>query len=141
MLYGGYVFVLLSVAFFYLFVCVDEHGTGFMAKSKRFFWFTLPELLKKAAGKICGRRFVMMIERFAHYICHEPNPVVQIIYFICAFGGFYIYVTEGFVHMPNPRVGEIHKYTGTALMLACYASYFMACWVDPGRIDKNTERS
>lgn len=112
-----------------------------MAKMKVFFWKTMPDFLKKVASKICGQRFVRVIERIAHYICYEPNPFVQIIYFVCAFGGFYVYVTQGFVHIPNPRVSEYHKWTGTALMMICYASYAMACWVDPGRIDKNTERA
>ena len=141
MFQAGYVFILLSVAFLYIFVCVDEHGEGCMAKLKIFFWKTLPAFMLKAAGRICGQRFVWMIERISHYICYEPNPFVQIIYFVCAFGGFYVYVTKGFIHMPNPRVGEIHFYTGTGLMFACYASYFMACWVDPGRLDKDTDKS
>ena len=82
-----------------------------------------------------------LIERTAHYICNEPNPLVQIMYFICAFGGFYVYVTESFHLMPNPYVAWYHKYIGTVIMMLCYASYFAACWVDPGKLCNKTERA
>ena len=75
-----FVIILVSVAFLYLFVCVDEHGKGVPAKAKTFFWFTLPAFLKSVVRKICGQRFVWLIERTFRYICHEPNPLVQVIY-------------------------------------------------------------
>jgi len=90
--------------------------------------------------KICGERFVYAIDRVARYICFEPNPLVQLMYFLCAFGGFYIYVTEGFPHVPNKYLSNYHKYIGTIIMIACYASYFAACMVDPGRISKKTDK-
>jgi len=66
--------------------------------------------------------------------------MVQIVYFACAFGGFYVFVTEGFSLLPNPRVSDIHIYTGSLLMVVCYASYFAACWVDPGSLTQDTNR-
>ena len=139
--FGGYVFILLSVSFLYLFVCVDERQNGCLAKTKIFFWKTIPDAMKAVGRKICGERFVWAIERFSRYVCYEPNPLVQLIYFGCAFGGFYVYVVEGFPHIPNSRLSEVHIYLGTFIMFLCYGSYFMACWVDPGRLDKNTERA
>lgn len=141
MIFLTYAIILLSVAFLYLFVCVDERGTGVLAKLKVLFWHMLPEMLKKVARRICGHTFVTLVERLANYICHKPNPLVQIVYFICAFGGFYIYVRDGFKHLPNERLSDIHIYSGTILMIACYGSYFMACYVDPGRIDKTSGKS
>ena len=76
MIFTGYVFILLSVAFLYLFVCVDERGGGCLAKTKIVFWVKLPEMLKALARTICGERFVWLIERMARYVCHEPNPLV-----------------------------------------------------------------
>ena len=139
--FWSYLFILCSVAFFYLFVCVDERGKGCLPKTKIFFWIQLPNALKFVGRKTCGDRFVKLIERLAHYICHEPNPFVQIIYFVCAFGGFYVYVTEGFPMIPNSRLDSYHMYVGTVLMIMCYGSYFMACWVDPGQLDKHTSKS
>ena len=138
--FAGYVSILLSVAFLYCFVCVDERGTGVLAKMKVFFWVMVPNFLKKTAARLCGHRFVRIIERIAHYICNEPNPLVQLIYFVCAFGGYYVFVRDGFPLIPNPRLPTWHMYFGSILMFTCYASYFLACWVDPGRLAKDTER-
>ena len=76
MIFLGYVLVLFTVAFLYLFVCVDERGGGVLAKAKIFFWIKMPEMLKDIARKCCGERFVWLIERVARYVCHEPNPLV-----------------------------------------------------------------
>ena len=140
MLYA-FAFVLLTVSFFYLFVCVNEHGTGNLAKLKILVTQKFPGLLRAVAKRICGECFVRAIDRTAHYICFEPNPLVQLMYFACAFGGFYVYVTEGFPHIPNKYVSNYHKYTGTIIMILCYASYFAACWVDPGRISDKSKKS
>ena len=136
-----YILILVSVAFLYLFVCVDGNDSGILGSIKCFFWETLPNGLKKVAARICGETFVRVVERVARYICFEPNPLVQVIYFVCAFGGFYVYVTEGFPHIPNKRIASYHIYIGTVIMIACYTSYFMACWVDPGKIEKNSDKS
>ena len=47
-------FILFSVSFLYLFVCVDEHGGGVLAKMKIFLYKKMPENLKSIAAKICG---------------------------------------------------------------------------------------
>ena len=65
---------------------------------------------------------------------------MQIIYLICAVGGFVVYVKYGFCHIPGPYVASYHKYTGTALMFACYYSYYKACKVDPGYITNTTKK-
>ena len=130
---------LITIAFFYLFVCVDSYGTGPLPKIKRFLFETFPEGLRACGRKICGERFVNFLDASARYVCFEPNPLVQIVYFVCAFGGFYVYVEEGFPRIPNQFMDSYHKYIGTVLMLMCYTSYFMACWVDPGRMDKHVD--
>lgn len=78
------------------------------------------------------------MERFANYLCHQANPLVQVVYFFCAGGGFYVYVFYGFPHLPGKYVGEIHKVTGTIIMLLCYTAYFLACYVNPGTITTDT---
>merc|ERR1711971_623050 len=132
--------VLITVSFFYLFVCVDSYGKGPLAKMKRFLFETLPEGLRTCGRKTCGERTVNAIDALARYICFEPNPLVQVVYFICAFGGFYVYVQDGFTRVPNQYVAEYHKISGTFLMLCCYTSYFLACWVDPGTLNKDTDQ-
>ena len=135
-----YAAVLVTVSFFYLFVCVNEHADTCLARTKVVVTVKFPNALRSGAEKLCGKCFVRAIDRTAHYVCHERNPIVQIMYFACAGGGFYVYVTEGFPNMPNTNVAGYHKYTGTVIMLACYTSYFAACWVDPGKISKKSDK-
>lgn len=111
-----------------------------MAKMRNFFWDSLPNFLRSIAKKICGDCFVKAIDRTARYICYEPNPLVQIAYLVFAIGGFYIYVTEGFKHIPNAYLSTVHIYVGTILMFTCYLSYFMACYVGPGTLNKNSSK-
>jgi palmitoyltransferase len=96
-----------------------------------------PKCLRDGGRKICGDRAVGIVERMISYVCFEANPIVQIVYFACAGGGFYIYVMYGFIHVPNAYVANYHKYLGTAIMLLCYFTYFMACWVNPGTVTKD----
>ena len=76
-----------------------------------------------------------MIDRIINYLFWQKNPLVQIVYFACAFGGFYIYVEYGFIHLPGKYIDYYHVYPGSILMILCYAAYFAACWVDPGTIN------
>lgn len=75
------------------------------------------------------------------YVFQKPNPIVQIVYFICAGGGFTIYVINLFPQVPNKYMDNYHKYIGTVLMVMCYFSYYKACATDPGYFDKNTEQT
>jgi palmitoyltransferase ZDHHC4 len=128
--------VLFSLSMFYLLACVDSEAQGYLPKLKVFLFETIPAFLKKVIGRFCGKRAVWLIERFFRYVFYEPNPIVQIIYFVLAGGGFYVYVAHGFIHLPNHRVSSYHIYIGSVLMLICYASYFAACWADPGILEK-----
>jgi palmitoyltransferase len=52
-------------------------------------------------------------------------------------GGFGVYVKVGFDrYMPGPYIGDVHKTTGTIIMLLCYASFIVAVQSDPGIITK-----
>ena len=62
----------------------------------------------------------------------------MIIYLGLAIFGFYIYVRDGFSLLPGPYASNIHKYTGSALMIWCYRSYYLACTVKPGFITKSS---
>lgn len=134
-----WIFLLVLVSFIYLFVCVDSHGGGIMAKIKNFLFNTAPEGLKRGGRKVCGDRFVSAIEGLITYVCFTANPIVQILYLVLAFGGFYCYVSYGFIHLPGPHASEIHVYLGSFLMMLCYGSYFAACCVEPGQVHNKRE--
>ena len=126
---------------FYILICSDKHEAGFLSDIRKFFLETLPTFLRKVLAKVCGERIVKRLEDVYVYVVYKPNPIVQIVYALCAGGGFFIYVKYGFCHLPNAYVGSYHKITGTILMLTCYYTYYKACATDPGYISKSTEDS
>ena len=66
---------------------------------------------------------------------------MQIIYCVCAGGGFFVYVQYGFPHVPNKYLAYYHKYAGSLIVLMCYYSFYKACSTDPGYFDKNTKKA
>jgi hypothetical protein len=46
--------VLITVSFFYLFVCVDSHGKGCLAKTKYFLFTQFPDGLRWIGRKTFG---------------------------------------------------------------------------------------
>jgi hypothetical protein len=88
---------------------------------------------------VCGERVVAWIDSVWDYVLYKPNPIVIIVYLLCAVGGFYVYVVYGFVHIPNPYIASYHKTTGTLLMLLCYYTYYRACTVEPGYLNGSTD--
>lgn len=88
---------------------------------------------------MCGAWLVDSIDAVADYLCYQANPIVQVIYLVCAVGGYATYVCYGFCHIPGPYIAAHHKYAGSALMLACYYSYYKACTVQPGYITTSTK--
>ena len=132
--------VLVVVSFFYLLVCIDDRNAGCLSTLKKIMTTHLPNAIRAGGKRICGERAVGLVDRIINYICFEANPIVQLIYFACAFGGFYIYVFYGFKHVPNEYLDSYHKVIGTIIMLACYYCYFMACWVSPGHVLKDTHK-
>jgi len=57
------------------------------------------------------------------------------------FWRFYIYVFYGFHHIPNNYAAGYHKIVGTVIMMACYFTYFMACYVCPGHVTKTAPKA
>lgn len=69
------------------------------------------------------------------YVLNKPNPIVMITYLFLAVGGFYCYVTVGFMkYCPGPFIPWWHKITGSMLMISCYWSFYMASFTEPGVI-------
>ena len=87
-----------------------------------------------------GDLIIDKIEKFFHYICFEPNPIVMILYLLLAVVGFIVYVRDGFALLPCVYASNVHKYTGSALMIACYKSFYSACTVNPGYILKSNHK-
>ena len=54
----NYLAILLMISFFYLFVCVNEHGTGCLPKTKILLWRTLPNVMRGYGRRTCGEKFI-----------------------------------------------------------------------------------
>ena len=62
--------VLLVITFLYLFVCVDGHGGGCLARVKKFLFTEMPDLLRNIGRRICGNWVVDGIDAIANYLCY-----------------------------------------------------------------------
>ena len=133
--------ILTIVSFLYLCVCVDGNSGSPLAILKNFMFDTLPARLKAFGHKTCGERFVSVVLGVVDYIFYKRNPLVQIVYLLCAVGGFAVYVKFGFCHVPGPYIAGYHKITGSLLMSWCYWSYYKACTVSPGLITKTDKEA
>lgn len=131
--------LLFVITVLYLFVCVDGNSGGYLAKTKGFLFVAMPNMLRAFGRRVFGNWLVDRIDAFANYLCYQTNPVVQVIYLVCAVGGFTTYVWCGFCYMPGPFIAGYHKTTGTILMFACYYSYYKACTVEPGYITSSSK--
>ena len=131
---------LFMIAFFYCFVFIDVEGKGKRSQAKRFFYRTIPNGIKDGLRKCCGDKPVWAIERTTSYVCFEANPAIQCFYLILAVGGYYLYVTHGFKHLPNDYASDIHTYIAWPLMGSCYWSYYKACFTDAGYLRKGVEK-
>jgi len=50
--------ILCLITVLYLFVCVDGHKGGFLARAKRFLFSEMPEFLRRCGRRICGNWMV-----------------------------------------------------------------------------------
>lgn len=132
--------ILFAVSFFYCFVFVDAKGKGVPAIGKRFLYEKLPNGIKTGIRMIpFGDKVVWFLERAQNYICFEANPMIQFFYLSLAVGGYAAYVIYGFEHVPNAYVDNYHKYVSVPFILACYWSYYKACFTNPGILRKDTD--
>ena len=123
---------------FFLLMCVNPYGTGVLSRLSRFLQITLPAWASGLTDRVCGPRFAPAVTYYCSYIFKKPNPSFQIIYLLLSLGGFYIYVTYGFVFLPNPYISYSHVHYGSFLFALCLYSFYKTCSTRPGVITKNT---
>jgi hypothetical protein len=101
----------------------NEKQTGCLGKVERGFRMYL------------GHTVVDFVLGMGNWLVNKPNPAVQIFYCCVAGGGFVIYVNAAFgTYVPGPYLGGWHRYTASAVMVACYYTFYKACTVPPGVI-------
>lgn len=101
---------------------------------------TLPHFnhRKPAGEKHNTHKQTSFFKRIEDYVFGKPNPLMMIAYLILAVGGFVVYVRIGMMkYCPGPYLAGYHRITGSLLMFLCYYSYWKACTLDPGVINKD----
>lgn len=95
-------------------------------------------LTQRVLQTILGQTIYGNIAGGCDYVFYQKNPLVMMLYVVLAVGSFAVYYIIGFdKYLPGPYVGEIHRTTGTIIMVMCYASFYVAVQSDPGVITKH----
>jgi hypothetical protein len=80
---------------------------------------------------------MQMIDNIFNYICYKNHPLVQIMYLVIIFGGFYGFMRFGLMeHVPTKKISENFYYYSAAFTAWCLYTYYKTCAVDPGIITK-----
>lgn len=96
---------------------------------------------RKYGHKIIGKWGVNSINWVFNYICYKNHPLIQIMYCLIFYGGFYLYYVYGFgEHFPNSLVNYYHYYTGLACGALCAFVYIKACTTSPGAVTKENNK-
>lgn len=117
-----------------IFLYGKENGNSFFDKLYRLVCMHLPWLLKKGLEKCCGKRAPAALDAIWVYVCYTSNPLVQIFYLMVVVGGYATFVAYGYPHLPNPRLGSVHKYIGFSIFVTCLATWWKACSTNPGSV-------
>ena len=84
---------------------------AFFNRMSYFINFELFDYVKSNIKKLpFGESILNFISRTLYWIVYQPNPLLQIVYFVLVFGGFIMMVIVGYPY-PNPYMSAIHKYT------------------------------
>ena len=126
------IYLISVVAFLFILVCVDPHSDSIPSKLHRLFFVHVPGMFKRQSTRVLGESTTSKVIYYATYIFKKPNPSFQIIYLLLSVGGFLIYVAQGFSHLPNLFLSEIHIYIGTGLWLIALMFFLMSCTLGPG---------
>ena len=126
------IFLLLSLFLAYLYLCVEKNNSTLLGKIKillikviKLFSNLLPVKLKTA------------LESVFHYLIHEPNPSVQVIYLLLVFGLYYFYHYYGmlvFIPQSN-KITMMYPFTCYIFLISGLYYFYKACTVDPGVIN------
>ena len=108
---------------------------AFFNRMSYFINFELFDYVKSNIKKLpFGESILNFISRTLYWIVYQPNPLLQIVYFVLVFGGFIMMVIVGYPMIPNPYMSAIHKYTGGIVVLGTLYAWYLACTKSPGVI-------
>jgi hypothetical protein len=79
--------------------------------------------------------------RLEKYLCLQRNPVLQFVYLTLFTANAFLYFITIFKMIPNVLVPSYHRVLPIFVLIFAYASYWKACFSNPGNIDpKNQDK-
>ena len=91
---------------------------------------------REIAMKIFGERYMNLLSRVFHWIIHERNPLLQIVYIIVVCGAFTLFIVyvwpywNMFDESNNLKLSFTHIYASVFVMFACLSSWLLCCCSD-----------
>lgn len=123
-----------------IFLWGKPDGNSGFDKAYRLVCQILPRLLKRGLEKVFGPRAPKALDAAWTYVCFSSNPIVQFFYLMVLVGGYMVFVSCGYPHVPNRLAGGWHKYTGFLVFVTCVSVWWKACSTDPGTVtEENVE--
>jgi len=124
-----------------IFLYGKADGNSIFDRLYRMICMWLPRMLKKLLEKCLGKRAPAALDWLWNYLCYTSNPLVQVFYLVIVVGGFIVFVSAGFPHIPSRLISGWHRYTGLAVFLTCITVWWKACSADPGTVTRlNVDR-
>ena len=122
----------LVSAFILYVIMFGASSTGFIGVMHD--WLTGCYCLRPVFRRLCGPKCQRAWRRIEYICCQRPNPLLQCFYLALMGGGFILYYSQTLPFIPNPRLSEWHRYTGSAVMSGGLLIFVAACFSDPGAI-------
>ncbi|KAJ8606923.1 hypothetical protein CTAYLR_008635 [Chrysophaeum taylorii] len=125
-----------------LFACVDPDGEGVLSTLSRGL-YEVPDALVSSglARAVLGTRGQRILRRCGHYVCEEPNPILQTVYLALVCGGYGAVILVAYPRVPCATLGAYHEWTGLVAFAAALFSFCLASRAPPGYIvDAATEK-
>ncbi|CAG8580278.1 14523_t:CDS:2 [Funneliformis caledonium] len=107
---------------------------GPIGKLHHFLTETLIEWIGFSFRQVCGNRSSAISDRLYVYFVEEKNPVLVIVYLILLTVSNFLFYVTAWPHIPGPYLSKAHVYFVPIVIIFTYASFFIACSSDPGRI-------
>ncbi|RGB33150.1 DHHC palmitoyltransferase-domain-containing protein [Rhizophagus diaphanus] len=109
---------------------------GPIGKLNHFLTVTLIEWIGHSYRRVCGNRTTATCDRLCDYFMEEKNPVLVIIYLTLLTGSILLFYITAWPNIPGHYLSDVHKYLVPIVIFFTYASFFIACKSDPGKVTR-----
>jgi hypothetical protein len=123
---------------FMVFMCGDPTDDTILGRSNRFLSKDLPAFMRAAVVRVpwLGPRVVVGADRSYDYVCHKPNPLMQLVYLVLVVGGYCVFMLRAFPLIEHSSVSNVHKLISNVVVAVTVYSFVKASNSSPGRINE-----